>query len=114
MAKCEETAGFLVSAPCNHKASGKCQSCGKPICPTHSRDATPRAGVNCIACHRRLGAKYEDETDDPYLYSGYLYQGYYSHHAADDAAATWIAGREAFEEDGQDEDLEWEGDFDGS
>lgn len=113
MSKCQETAGFLISAPCAHKATRKCQACGKPLCEIHSRDATPRAGVNCIACHRKFGARYEHGTDDPYLYSGYFYHSYYEDYDYGDTA-TWVAGREAFEELEKDSDLEWEGDFDGS
>ncbi len=114
MAKtCGENAGFLIASPCQRKAVNKCLRCAKPICETHSRASAVRAGQCCITCHRQAGAKYENRTDDPYLYSGYYYDDYYSTYAygSDD----WDDDRGAFnQDDSGSSDDQWESDFDGS
>lgn len=114
MSKCEETAGFLISAPCRVQASHRCQACGKSICETHSRDASPRAGRNCIGCHRKFGARYDSATDDPYLFAGFLFPAYYQSYAY--GSESWDEGRAAFREasEANEGDEDWESDFDGS
>lgn len=110
MATCEETAGFLICAPCKRKAAGKCRRCSKPICEVHSRKAPAREGNTCITCHRKGGAKYEEDTDDPYLFSGYYYHDYYDHYDYGDNS-DWGSSRGAFNDS---DDGDWESDFDGS
>ena len=112
MSKCQETAGFLIAAPCTHKASTQCQSCGKPICEIHSRESAVRAGRCCIACHRKSGAKYEERSDDPYLYAGFFYHDYYSTYDSD--SQNWDNDRGAFDNNEDDPSDDWESDFDGS
>ena len=105
MAKCAETAGFLISAPCKQPADGKCQSCRKPVCRRHQRKSAAGDKTFCITCYRRSSDGYGD-TDDPYLYSGIIYTDYYEHsYYRDD----W-EGSEVFMAD----DTDWEADFDGS
>ena len=119
MGKCEETAGFLISAPCRKKSELKCRTCGKAICQTHTRPSDK--GEQCIACHRKAGTKYERDTDDPMLYSAYRYNDFYA------LAHTWGRSeddRGYFDSDNPSsqhdygasgsEDDTWENDFDGS
>jgi hypothetical protein len=83
------------------------------VCPKHSRDAAVREGKCCITCHRKFGAKYEEESDDPYLFSGFYYSNYYSTYSYGDQ--DWSEGRAAFDSDSPDtEGQDWENDFDGS
>ncbi len=131
MSKCQETAGFLISAACGGSASQRCHRCKKPICERHSRiDPDGGGNWNCIECHRKSGASYGQSNDDPYLYSGSHHPEYYTYAAvgaaALGAAALGVAAtqagqpwrdRSAFgvESDSEDwTDQEWEDDFDGS
>lgn len=122
MAKCEEVAGFLISAPCKRQAVHRCQTCNKGICANHGRsvggssDPTD-ARLNCITCHRKSGAKYTQDNDDPYLYSGFFYDDYYDRSYDND----WSENRESFDNSNQTEfdddfgdDGDFENDFDGS
>ena len=105
MAKCAETAGFLISAPCKQIADQKCQACRKPICRRHQRKSAAGQKVLCITCFRKSSDGYGD-TDDPYLYSGIIYTDYNEHSYYQD---DW-EGSDVF----QDDDTNWEADFDGS
>ncbi len=107
--QCQETAGFLISAPCKRKATSKCKRCGKPICDVHGRDLNVRAGKSCISCYRKSGAKYDSDSDDPYLFSGYYYHDYYTYSSYD---SDWSDSGGAFVNN--DDDGDWESDFDGS
>ncbi len=123
MSKCQETAGFLISAACSDSAEHKCRQCGKPVCGRHTR-SDPNGGQVCIACYRKSGAAYGQSNDDPYLYSGAHHPEYYAYAvagtavgvAATAAAMDWAKERKAFrpqeEEDWTDEG--WESDYDGS
>ena len=129
MAKCEEVAGFLISAPCKRQAQTRCKSCNKGICINHGRPANgstaavdpnnPNAvPLNCISCHRKSGASYTEDNDDPYLYSGFYYNDYYDRSYSNDS---WSDNRGAFDNsnqmDGNDDfgdDGDFENDFDGS
>ena len=109
MSKCDETAGFLIAAPCKRQAVAKCDQCKKGVCEKHQRKGAMGQKIYCITCYRKSGAKYTEENDDPYLDSGYYYNDYYeSSYYQDD----W-EGSEVILADGYD-DGEWEGDFDGS
>ena len=110
MAKCGETAGFLIAAPCKNQSMGKCHRCKKPICDKHTRRYSAESQIMCITCYRKSGARYTEDDDDPYLYGGYYYSDYYerSHYREE-----W-GGSEAFAGDNNFDDGDWEGDFDGS
>ncbi len=130
MSKCQETAGFLISAACGDSATQRCHQCKKPICERHSRiDPNGNANWNCIACHRKSSTSYGQSNDDPYLYSGSHHPEYYTYAAAGTvglgAAAAAHASqpwqeRSAFNASTDSTDSEdwtdqgWEDDFDGS
>ena len=111
MSKCAETAGFLISAPCRHQATGKCMSCGKPICERHQRKvAAPGVAPKCITCYRKSEARFTEDHDDPYLYTGSLYPDYYqsTHYREDWAGAEAVLLAQEYDSE------RWEGDFEGS
>ncbi len=124
MAKCQETAGFLISAACSESADFKCGQCGKPICGRHTREGARAPGKVCITCYRQSGAAYGQSNDDPYLYSGIHHPEYYAYAAtgtaaglaAASAARDWSEDRGAFAAEDQEDwtDDGWENDYDGS
>lgn len=124
MAKCQETAGFLISAPCKDSSYYRCARCGKPICERHARQSATTDGKVCIACFRKDSPGLTQANDDPYLYSGTHHPEYYAYAAgaaavgigAAHAAHQWSGDRSAFNADDQQDwtDGEWENDYDGS
>jgi hypothetical protein len=102
--RCEETAGFLFTHPCDRPPAHACQSCRKTICVEHTRLVDARR--LCVAC-ARTAAAIDDR--DPYFY-GHSYYGSPWHHGGTstrdpddftdgDSASLQHSGDATFEDD---------------
>lgn len=103
---CEERSGFLFAHACDRMAVWPCVSCGKNICPEHTR--LSEAGSVCITCMRQQMTTQEQDpqhraqqnqtTDDPYFYSDddYVSTSYYDadDYKAFDAGASSAPGED--------------------